>query len=107
MEPCSALKPAQEKKKINGILHGNDGNLFLTKSLDDHYTYGEKAVMDPNSVEVRFDGSTIIIPAFCVSENSVISMTVEEPTQNRIFDNWIVDIVDRKKNASFEDFAVK
>lgn len=88
-----------EKKKIESILHVDGENIFLTQALDDKFWFDEVGNLDPAEVEVTFDGDSFSIPASCVTDRSIVNITVSGDDGSKSFNEWIVDEVDRPKGS--------
>ena len=84
---------AQEKSKIDSMLHENGGNLFLVDSIDCNLWTNTKN-LDNYSKVVQFDGKTITLSANMICTDSVIQVKVNN--NGPVVKNWTVDKVKRK-----------
>ena len=87
------------KDRIDGILH--QSQTFLTTTLENKYSF-KNNVQNNTTIELKKD--EVIIPMYCLSENSHIVVTVTDGTST-VYDDWVVKKVDRK-NKSFEEYSV-
>lgn len=97
---------SSEQNRIEAVLHENGENIFLTQALDDRFWFSKSAALNANEIDVTFDGKTLTIPANCVTDRSVITVTVTGPNGTTILDDWTVDNVKRPKKAGFSEFVV-
>lgn len=100
----------KELKKINGILHQSGEQIFLTDVLDaaywvtvddDKVSYGSD--LAHQEFQVDFDGDELSIPAFLVSDDSDIVVTIsgeEEP-----IDDWTIKEVERSDESDISSFV--
>ena len=100
---------AKDLKKINGILHPNGEQIFLIDVLDAAYwinveddvpTYGSDLIH--KEFQVDYDGDELIIPAFLVSDDAEITVTVsgeEEPITD-----WVIEKVERSGDSDISTF---
>lgn len=96
-----------ERVTIDGILHENNSALFLTEQLDEMFRFDSK-VVDPSDIDISFTGSEIIIPARYVSENTSISVQIQDGNNgtSEIHD-WATTSVDRNKSNDIKDFVAE
>lgn len=60
-----------ERERVEGILRGNNGGLFLTKTLENRYSFNPtKQSLDAQ--DAQYDGDTLRLPVIIVSENSIV-----------------------------------
>lgn len=90
-----------EKSKIDSILHYNNEALFLDSVLDNEYRFNSTP-LNEKSIDIEFDGNTIVVPATYVSEESRLRVMVNDT----VIEDWIVKKVDRNKSSDVNDFAV-
>lgn len=96
-----------EQKRIDGILHENGTRLFLTETLDDRFWFANPAQSTPKEkLVVNFDGDTIILPASCITDRSIITLKVTNAAGEQVFDDLEVKEVERPKKTGFEGFKV-
>jgi len=99
--------PESKKRQINSILHENGENIFLTQALDDRFWFGRNAsVQNSDDIEVSFDGTKLTVPATCVTDRSVITVSVRNSNGNTILDDWTVTNVKRPKNSTPSEYIV-
>lgn len=92
---------SSERDKIERLLHENGEDLFLTKSLDNKFRKNKDLnVTNSENISIQFDGKELVIPVTCISDRTKISVTVG----NQIFDDWVVEKVERPKNSACSDF---
>lgn len=89
-----------EKKRIDGILNSSGNEVFLTDILQNLFTFNTVGI----TADAEFDKDTLVIPANCVSADSVISVTVTEGGKTKAYTDWKVKRVEREgdKLESFE-----
>lgn len=90
-----------EKNKIESILCGNENVLFLSEVMKTQYSFTNKLV----NTDAQFKKDTLILPVSCVSEKSIIKVTVTNNGKIMVYDDWVVKMVDRPSNK-FEKFTV-
>ncbi len=90
-----------EKNRIEGILRNNDEVLFLSKAMEEQYSFNSNT----SSYDAEFNKDTLLLPASCVSEKSVIKVTVTNDGQTTVYDDWVVKKVKRPSDE-FETFIV-
>ena len=96
-----------EKRDIEAILHEKGKNIFLTQALDDRFWFDKRTEgMDDTDAEVSFDGKKMTLPATCVTDRSIISVTVTGANGTTQIDDWIVSNVKRPKGTSCDGFIV-
>lgn len=66
-----------EQRNIEGILHLKGEPIFLTTALDSRYWFTPETQETP--VEIEYEGQNLKLPAFCLTENARITVTVKEP----------------------------
>lgn len=90
-----------EKNKIESILYGSKNDLFLSEVMKTQYSFTNKFV----NTDAQFKKDTLILPVSCVSEKSIIKVTVTNNGKIMVYDDWVVKAVDRPSNNS-EKFTV-
>lgn len=99
--------PESKKNQIDSILHENGENIFLTQALDDRFWFGKTAsVLNSDEIEVSFDGTKLTVPATCVTDRSIITVTVKSSNGNTVLDDWTVTNVKRPKNSTPSEYIV-
>lgn len=92
-----------EKEKIEGILHENDEKIFLVEPIDRKYRFTEKTDNE-NAERIVFNGTELEIPVEFVSDNTVISVTLEDVGKKTVFEDWVIDKVSREKKDDINSF---
>lgn len=96
-----------EKRVIEGTLHENGENIFLTQALDNRFWFDRsESLLNANALDVSFDGNKITIPASCVTDRSTITVSVKGSDGTTNIDDWVVTNVKRPKNADCSGFIV-
>lgn len=98
---------AQEKAKIESILHLNGNNIFLSAPIDHQFRF-DTSVIETADIDVSFDGKELVVPASLVCTNSVIKVNViDAATGEEIaFEDWVVAKVDRRQEGKLDTFTV-
>lgn len=91
-----------EKDRVDGILYGGDYPAFLTEPLQNLFSFERNEV--DTDISAVFDKDVLTLPVSCVSEDTVIKVTVSNENQSVVYDDWKIDVVERPKNDS-EDIA--
>ncbi len=89
-----------EQQEIDTMLHYQGQPLFLDRSLDDRYRFNVEEAIIAANIDVEFDGDNFSIPAQCVSDISVIRMSVAGKT----ITDWTIKEVDRNKSQELTAF---
>ena len=89
-----------ERKKVEKILELTDETVFLVTSLGSRYDFNDSMP----SPDASFEKTELILPASCVTENSVIRVTVTDSGDAIVYDDWIIKSVERSKEG-FSDFT--
>lgn len=86
-----------KKNVIDDTIHENGAPVFLTEALDSRF-WARKTIpaIDPNGINVEFNGKKLVIPASCLTDRFVVTVTISGGT---VLDDWKVDKVDRPKNS--------
>ena len=90
-----------ERSKIESILGANGSNVFLTTPLINRYTSTAKKL----DITATFDKSTLTIPVYCVSANSVIRVSITEGGKTNVYEDWAIKEVKRSDDG-FSSFTV-
>ena len=93
------VSPA-EKEKIDAILGVSGYDVFLNIPLINRYASTTRNM----DVEATFSKSTLTLPVYCVSANSVIRVSVTEAGNTTVYEDWKVTSVERSKDG-FEAFT--
>lgn len=95
---------SSERDKIEKMLHENDEDLFLTKTLDNRFRkYG--STIRSADFEVSFDGKELTIPVICFSDRSQVTVSIKG-SNAEILDDWEITEVTRPKKSDYTDFMV-
>lgn len=96
-----------EKKKIDGILHEDGSQIFLTTALDEKFRFDSSGTaFDTNELNGSFDGKKISIPASCISDRSTIEISVSGKSGENTITDWTVKQVERPKDTDCSGFMV-
>ena len=87
-----------EKDRVDGILYGGDYPAFLTEPLQNLFSFERNEV--DTDISAVFDKNVLTLPVSCVSEDTVIKVTVSDENQSVVYDDWKIDAVERTKNDS-------
>lgn len=92
-------KSSVARQEIDGIIHKEDGKLiFLTEVLDNRFWANKHvAEINSNDIDIEFNGEKIVIPASCLTDRSVVTVSVSGGT---VLDDWEVKEVKRPKNST-------
>lgn len=94
-----------DKEEIEAILHEDGNSIFLTTALDNRFWFNKPSVdlvIDDDSV--TFEGDKLIIPAFCVTDRSIVKVTVSGDN-GATFDDWsVVEVKRPKEYTDCSDF---
>lgn len=96
--------PETEKARIEAILHENGDNIFLTDALDERFWFTSKHEIDEDTINIEYDGKKLVIPATCVTERSVVTVTIFDNSGKTVLDDWKVTGVKRPNNGGFSEF---
>ena len=98
---------SEERSSIEEMLHENGSNLFLTEALDNRFWFEKKdTIPSGDEVEIAFDGEELTLPVTCISERSLIQVTISNSEGNTNIEDWTVSEVKRPKKSSVSDFKV-
>lgn len=86
------------KKEIDDTIHENGQNIFLTEVLDNRFWASKRVIpIDNDGIVIEFDGDTIVIPANCLTDRSIVTVSISGGT---VLDDWEVKEVKRPKNST-------
>lgn len=90
-------KPLEARQEIDAIVHKDGKCIFLTEALDNRF-WASKSVseIDSDDIKIEFNGEKIVIPAICLTDRSVVTVSVSDGT---VLDDWIIKEVKRPKNG--------
>lgn len=93
-----------EQRNIEGILHLKGETIFLTTALDSRYWFTPETQETP--VEIEYEGQNLKLPAFCLTENARITVTVKEPDAEEpaVFTDWQLNSVERVTDSDISTF---
>lgn len=87
-----------ERERVESILRGNNGGLFLTKTLENRYSFNPtKQSLDAQ--DAQYDGDTLRLPVIIVSENSIVKVTVTINGESFVYDDWKIKEVKRDSDG--------
>lgn len=92
---------SSEKAKIDAILGVNSSNVFLTTPLINRYASTKRNI----DVTATLSKTTLAIPVYCVSANSVVRVSVTENGKTTVYTDWAIKEVERSDDG-FESFVV-
>lgn len=81
-----------EKSEIEAILKTESGGTFLSKPINDKYSFSKQE----NEYSVKLTEDGIDIPAVLLTSESEVTVTVKDGSQTTTFDDCVVKKVDRK-----------
>lgn len=90
-----------EKTKIEEMLRNEDGPLFLVSQLENTFTFDQKTIREEGIV---FDGSKIEIPVSLLEQGASLRVVVSEKDKQTIYEDWILDKVNRKEEGNINTF---
>lgn len=94
----------KEKDGVERLLHTENVPLFLNAYLDSQFHLAPTPVAEAN---ITFDGYTLILPAWMVSNHTVITATVQDAEQSVTLGNWTLNWVDRKTEGDLSTFTAR
>ena len=97
--------PAEEKSFIDSMLHPNGEALFLVKPLDDICWFDKKDSSEEATGQIELKKGEILIPAKYICEDCRIVVTLTEGDQTTVFEDWVIDKVDRKEKGELDTFT--
>lgn len=91
-----------EKEKIKGILRTENNGVFISKPVNDRYSFGAKSKTE----DIEFKKDELILPASLLSDNATIKVTLKNKDGQTVYEDWIVDKVKRedKSISTFKTF---
>ena len=95
-----------EQQKIDGILHPNGVPIFLTETLDEQYWFLHESKLDTANTEVEFGGTAIILPVACCTNDTEITVSVQEANAEEpvVLTDWKVDSVNRETEGDISTY---
>ena len=95
-----------EKNHLDALLHENGEPLFLVAALDNAFRFStENDYPKVDEMPIKFDGRKVTLPAYAVSANAKIIVTLTYKGHSIVFNDWTIEQVSRpqKENEfSFE-----
>ena len=98
---------ASERKKIDGILHPDNAQIFLSDPLDAQYWFqNEGDVPSSKDVEIAYGGTVLILPVEYITTDAEITATVKEPGNgtSTVIADWKLDKVQRGDEGVLSSF---
>lgn len=92
-----------EAAKIDQLLHENGSPLFLVQPLESLYCKDADAAEYGDLIE--FDGETLCIPAYLITENAEISVEATIDGEAKRFSDWEIFFVDRDNGEDLLSFT--
>lgn len=95
-----------EQQRLDGILHPNGAPLFLTKALDDQYWFLHDSISEPSDIDIVFAGTAVIVPAACCTEDTIITVSVQEANADEpaMMADWQIDSVNRETEGDLSTY---
>ena len=95
-----------ERQKIDGILHPSGAPIFLTETLDEQYWFLHDSKLDMANTDVEFGGTAIILPATCCTNDTKITVSVQEANADEpvVLTDWKVDSVNRETEGNISAY---
>ena len=84
-----------EKNDIEGILQTENNGVFLTRPINDLYSFSERNEND----QIEFSTSEISIPACLLTPDATFTVTVSDQGNTTVFDDFVIDEVEREEEA--------
>lgn len=84
-----------DKKEIEAILATETNGTFLSKPVNDRYSFGK----EPGSYVIEFSEDEIVVPADLLTAKAQISVTVTEGTSSETYNDCAITKVERKGNS--------
>ena len=92
-----------ERDRLEKILHPNGSILFLNPFLDSLYSFNSQdSNIDPDSINIEFNGKAIALPAMYMTDDAEISISVTD--EKSPIGDWVIKSVKRKKGKSVDTF---
>lgn len=85
----------KEKTEIEAILQTDNNGIFLSNPINDRYSFNTENF----EYNIEFNKKEIVIPVNLLSSNAEIVVCVSEGDKSVIFDDCIVDKVEREGNT--------
>ena len=91
-------KPLEARQEIDAIIHKDGNSIFLTEALDRRFWANKRvAEIDSDDIGIEFNGEKIVIPASCLTDRSVVTVSLSDGT---VLDDWKIKEVKRPKNGT-------
>lgn len=97
----------EEKGKIDRMLHPNNEKLFLTEGLDNLYWFeANTGESEEAPIECDFGGNVMILPTALLTNEAVITVTIDEPGEGEliVIDDWAIDKTARETDEDLSTF---
>ena len=72
--------------------------------MDERFWFTSKHEIDEDTINIEYDGKKLVIPATCVTERSVVTVTIFDNSGKTVLDDWKVTGVKRPNNGGFSEF---
>lgn len=95
----------EEKNDVENLLHTENNPLFLNAYLDSQFHIASTPVVA--EADITFDGYTLVLPAWMVSDHTVITATVQDAEQSAPLGSWTLNWVDRKTEGDLSTFTAR
>ncbi len=99
--------PESARGEIEGILHPNGEPAFLIPPLDAKYWFsGAPQPPSPEDMEIEYDGTTLALPAACVTDRASITVRIREKdsAEETALADWRLDEVERATKGDIASF---
>ena len=97
---------SEEKTRIDAILHENGEPLFLVAPLDNCFRFiSTNNYPEPTAMPIAFDGKVITVPAYAVTSNATLKVTISDGAQAIIVNDWSLDKVTRPNKGGELQFT--
>lgn len=93
---------ARTENKIDNMLHSGNKPLFLTVQLENEFWFNQKSKI--KFPEISFEGNVINIPASLLAQGTDIKVTVISGKDSVVYEDWVLEKVDRGKETIVEKF---
>lgn len=84
----------EEKSKIDNIMRGADGYLFLTSTLEEKYSFNK----EKNRVDAEYAKDTLVLPVNVLSSSTKIIVKVTDDGKTNTYSDWKLEKVNRSND---------
>ena len=81
----------KEMNTIDGIMKG----LFITESMNEKFSFNNKS----SASDATFNDDTLVMPVTCLSDRSVIRVTVTSNGETSTYEDWVIKKVERPEKS--------